>query len=265
MKRREFLSCTAAASIAACAGDVAASTTLGKQATSDRHDLVLKNGRILDGAGNPWFTADIALKDGRISKIGRVGAEEAERTIDVDGLFVSPGFIDIHNHSDTSMFSDPWIESLLRQGITTNLNGNCGGSPAPRQETQGTRGGRAGSAGGNDWSTLEEYFSRIEAHGIAQNMITLVGHGTVRNYVMEGNHGTPTQKQLDEMKELVREAMIHGAAGFSTGLAYSPGCYAHTDEVVELTRVAAEYGGIYGRPAFPSQRQFTLLWGPGIG
>ena len=92
---------------------------------------------------------------------------------------------------------------------------------------------------------MDGYFNRLEKHGIAQNMVTLVGHGTVRRYVMDGNHGAPTQKQLDEMKELVREAMKQGAAGFSTGLAYSPGCYAHTDEVVELTKVAAEYGGMY--------------------
>lgn len=236
MKRREFLYRAAAVSAAALAGGTAARTTAGERATSDTHDLVLKNGRILDGSGNPWFKADIALKNGRISKIGRVDGEKADRIIDVKGLVVSPGFIDMHNHSDTSMFSDPRIESLIRQGVTSNVNGNCGESPAPRKE-------RAGS--GNDWTTMDEYFNRLEKHGIAQNMVTLVGHGTVRRYVMDGNHGAPTQKQLDEMKELVREAMKQGAAGFSTGLAYSPGCYAHTDEVVELTKAAAEYGGIY--------------------
>ncbi len=236
MKRREFLYCVVAVPAVAYAGVAAVKTTAGEQTTSDMFDLVLKNGRILDGAGNPWFKADIALKNGRISKIGRVDAARADRVIDVKGLFISPGFIDMHNHTDTSMFSDPWVESLLRQGITTNVNGNCGGSPAPRK----TRAGRE-----DDWITMDEYLNRLEQHRFAQNMVTLVGHGTVRNYVMRGNHGAPTQKQLDEMKQLVREAMKQGAAGFSTGLAYSPGCYAHTDEVVELTKVAAEYGGIY--------------------
>lgn len=236
MKRREFLYGAVAVSAVVLTGEAAAKTTAGKLATSNTYDLVLKNGRILDGAGNPWFKADIALKNGRISKIGRVDEAGADRIIDVKGLFVSPGFIDIHNHTDTSMFSDPWIESLLRQGITTNVNGNCGGSPAPRK----ARAGRE-----ENWTTMDEYLNQIEQHRFAQNMITLVGHGTVRNYVMRGNHGAPNQKQLDEMKQLVREAMKHGAAGFSTGLAYSPGCYAHTDEVVELTKVAAEYGGIY--------------------
>ena len=245
MKRREFLSYAVAVSAAAAAGVARARTEAAEQATSSRHDLVLKNGRVLDGAGNPWFKADIALKNGKISKIGRVNEAGADRIIDVKGLFVSPGFIDIHNHSDTSMFVDPWIESKVRQGITTEVNGNCGGSPAPLNERTSARAARRLPEGDPVWSTFEEYFNRLEQHGIAQNMATLVGHGTVRDYVMPGTHGAPTQEQLDEMKGLMREAMQHGAAGLSTGLAYSPGTYAHTNEVVELAKVAAEYGGIY--------------------
>ena len=245
MKRREFLSYAAAAPAAAYAGVACTGTKTGEQTTSATYDLVLKNGRILDGSGSPWFNADIAVKNGRISKVGRVDEEKADRIIDVEGLFVSPGFIDIHNHSDTSMFVDPWIESKIRQGITTDVNGNCGGSPAPLNEKLKARARRGMSEEDMDWSTMDGYFNRLEQRGIAQNMVTLVGHGTVRNYVMDGDQGAPTQKQLDEMKELVREAMQHGAAGLSTGLAYSPGVYAHTDEVVELAKVAAEYGGIY--------------------
>ncbi len=241
MKRREFLSMTAALSAAAYAAEAVAQTTAGEQATSAVHDLVLKNGRILDGAGNPWFKADIGLKDGRINKIGRVDEAEADRIIDVEGLFVSPGFIDIHSHSDTSMFIDPWLESKIRQGITTEVNGNCGGSPVPRR----ARARRGVPEEDTNWPTMAEYFDRLEQRGIALNMATLIGHGTVRRYVMEGNHGAPTQKQLDEMKQLVRTAMQDGAVGLSTGLAYSPGKYAHTDEVVELAKVVAEHGGIY--------------------
>ncbi len=241
MKRREFLSMTAALSAAAYAAEAVAQTTAGEQATSAVHDLVLKNGRILDGAGNPWFKADIGLKDGRINKIGRVDEAEADRIIDVEGLFVSPGFIDIHSHSDTSMFIDPWLESKIRQGITTEVNGNCGGSPVPRR----ARARRGVPEEDTNWPTMAEYFDRLEQRGIALNMATLIGHGTVRRYVMEGNHGAPTQKQLDEMKQLVRTAMQDGAVGLSTGLAYSPGTYAHTDEVVELAKVVAEHGGIY--------------------
>ena len=239
MKRREFLSRAAAVSAAAAYGCQA-----GEQATSDPHDLVLRNGRVLDGTGSPWFKADIALKGGRISKVGRVDRARAQRVIDVDGLFVSPGFIDIHSHSDTSMFADPWLESKIRQGITSEVNGNCGRSPAPLNEQLKARTGRRISEA-IDWSTMEGYFERLEQRGITLNMATLVGHGTVRNHVMNDDHGTPTQEQLDEMKELVREAMQQGAAGLSTGLAYSPGTYAHTDEVVELAKAAAEYGGLY--------------------
>ena len=245
MKRREFLSYATAAPAAAYAGVACTGTKTGEQTTSATYDLVLKNGRILDGSGSPWFNADIAVKNGRISKVGRVDEEKADRIIDVEGLFVSPGFIDMHNHSDTSMFVDSWIESKIRQGITTDVNGNCGGSPAPLNEKLKARARRGMSEEDMDWSTMDGYFNRLEQRGIAQNMVTLVGHGTVRNYVMDGDQGAPTQKQLDEMKELVREAMQHGAAGLSTGLAYSPGVYAHTDEVVELAKVAAEYGGIY--------------------
>ena len=245
MKRREFLSYAAAVSAAASAGVAGARTTAAKQATSGTYDLVLKNGRVIDGAGTPWFRADIGVKDGRISKIGRVDEGTAVRVIDVDGLVVSPGFIDVHNHSDMSMFVDPWIESKIRQGVTTDVNGNCGGSPAPLSERAKTRAARRMSEEDIDWSTMAGYFDRLERQGIAQNMATLVGHGTVRDYVMYGNHSAPTQEQLDAMKDLVREAIQAGAVGLSTGLAYSPGTYAHTDEVVELAKVVGEYGGIY--------------------
>jgi len=205
-------------------------------------DLILKNGRILDGAGNPWFKADIAVKNGKIAKIGRI-TSDAVRVINVHDLTISPGFIDIHNHSDTSMLIDPKMESKVRQGITTEVNGHCGNSPAPlNKNIKRIRGLPKEEI---DWTTMDGYFKRLERQGISQNAITLVGHGTVRRYVMGDNNSKPTPSELEEMKKLIKEAMEDGAAGFSTGLAYSPGCYAHTDEVVELTKVAAEYSGMY--------------------
>ncbi len=205
-------------------------------------DLILKNGRILDGAGNPWFKADIAVKNGKIAKIGRI-TSDAVRVINVHDLTISPGFIDIHNHSDTSMLIDPKMESKVRQGITTEVNGHCGNSPAPlNKNIKRIRGLPKEEI---DWTTMDGYFKRLERQGISQNVITLVGHGTVRRYVMGDNNSKPTPSELEEMKKLIKEAMEDGAAGFSTGLAYSPGCYAHTDEVVELTKVAAEYSGMY--------------------
>ena len=241
MNRREFLARAAAISAAAYAGEAAANTTSRERQALNLHDLVLKNGRVLDGAGNPWFKADIGVKNGQISRIGGGDEQKTDRVIDVEGLFVSPGFIDIHSHSDTSLFADPWMESKIRQGITTELNGNCGTSPVPRR----ARAGRGRSGQGTTWSTWKEYFDRLEQRGIGLNTATLIGHGTVRTHVMGRDQGAPTQQQLDEMKALVRDAMQNGAAGLSTGLAYSPGVYAHTDEVVELAEVAAEYGGVY--------------------
>ena len=243
MKRRKFLSYALAVPTAATASKVLGEA--GQQATSDSHDLILRNGRVLDGVGTPWVTTDVAVKNGKISKIGKLTTDKARREIDVTGLFVSPGFIDMHSHTDTSMFVDHWVESKIRQGITTDVNGQCGGSPAPLNEKMKERAGRGMPAEEIDWTTMEEYFDRVQEYGIAHNMVVFVGHGTVRNYVMGENHGAPTESQLDEMKALVRRAMQQGAAGLSTGLDYSPGCYAHTDEIVELAKVAAEYRGIY--------------------
>jgi N-acyl-D-amino-acid deacylase len=175
-----------------------------------------------------------------------VESGNAERRIDVCGLMVSPGFIDIHTHSDTGMLVDPKMESRLRQGITTDENGQCGSSPAPvNKKTLEIKGLRVIPKEDVDWTTMKGYFKRLERQEISQNVITLVGHGTIRIYVMGDDHGAPTPSKIYDMKELVREAMEDGAVGLSTGLAYSPGCYAHTDKSVELAKVAAEYEGIY--------------------
>lgn len=208
-------------------------------------DIFLKNGRVLDGAGNPWFKADIAIKDGRISKIGRLGSGRASRTIDVGGRIICPGFIDMHNHSDTSMLVDPKMESKVMQGVTTEVNGNCGGSPAPVNEKTRARVARRIPEEEVDWTTMDGYFKRLERQGISQNAVTLVGHGTIRYYVISDAPRMSTTSELEEMKELVREAMEDGAVGLSTGLTYAPGCHADTEEVVELAKVAAEYDGIY--------------------
>ncbi len=209
-------------------------------------DLIIKNGRVMDGTGNPWFHADVAIKDGKISKIGRLVTEKAATIINASNLVVSPGFIDIHNHSDTSLLVNPNMESKTMQGITTEMNGHCGGSPAPvNKKTLEIKGLRVIPKEDVDWTTLGGYFQRLEKQGISQNVITQVGHGTVRLHVMGDDRRTATESEIEDMKELVRAAMEYGAVGLSTGLAYSPGCYAHTDEIVELAKVVAEYDGIY--------------------
>ena len=207
-------------------------------------DVLFKNGKVLDGTGNPWVKADVAVKDGKIHKILRHGTVKASRIIDVDGLVVAPGFIDIHNHSDISMIVDPKMDSKVRQGVTTEVNGQCGGSPAPVNENTLKRVRRI-KPEEVDWTTMDGYFNRLERQGISQNAITMVGHGTVRSYVIGDEQRVCTPSELEAMKQLVRDAMEQGAVGLSTGLAYAPGCWAHTDEVVELAKVVAEYGGFY--------------------
>jgi len=209
-------------------------------------DIILRNGRVLDGAGSPWFVADIGVKDGLIKKIGELGSEKAIRTVDVGGLIISPGFIDIHSHSDISLLMDPRMESKVKQGITTDVNGNCGGSPAPvNEKTQKFKKRSRIPKEEVDWTTMDGYFKRLEKQGASLNVITLVGHGTVRCYVMGDEARPPIRPEMEEMKMLVRAAMEDGAAGLSTGLEYFPGVYAHTDEIVELAKVVAKYGGMY--------------------
>ena len=211
-------------------------------------DIILKNCRVLDGAGNPWFKTDIAIKDGRIARIGRLEAKKTSKIVDVGNKIACPGFIDAHSHADRGLLVDPAMASATMQGVTTLVTGQCGSSPAPVNENvmklyySGPRRTNVNI----DWTTMDEYFHRLDGEGISPNVVTQVGHGTVRYYVMgEDFKRESTPAELEEMKDLVRKAMEDGALGLSTGLTYAPGYYAHTNEVIELAKVVAEYGGIY--------------------
>jgi N-acyl-D-amino-acid deacylase len=187
-------------------------------------DLIISGGRVVDGTGNPWFKADIAIKDGRVAEIGRVSPSRAGRVIDAKDLIVSPGFIDVHTHIEGPIFDLPAAENFLRMGVTSVVTGNCGGSALP----------------------LGEWFTRLEQKGVSINVAALVGHNTVRHAGMNGDFDRPpTAEELQKMRELVDQAMRDGAVGLSTGLEYVPGTYAKTDEIVELAKVAAKYGGAY--------------------
>lgn len=204
---------------------------------------------MIDGAGNPWFKADVAISQGRIAEVGKIGIKGADTTIDARGLVVCPGFIDIHSHSDLSLLINPLAESKVRQGVTTEVVGNCGSSAAPtKMETvdmlKEDWGLEAKEVGWN-WSTFAEYLGEVTRRGVALNVISLVGHGTVRIAVLGVENRSPTVEELEEMKMLVAEAMEAGAFGMSTGLVYLPGCYARTSELVELCKVVADYGGLY--------------------
>ncbi len=191
--------------------------------SQERYDHVIKNGKIVDGTGNPWYYADIAIKGDRIVKIGMIGDVEAENVIDAEGKIVCPGFIDMHSHAERQMLRDPSVHNMITQGNTTIVGGNCGGSQLD----------------------IERFFASVEKKGSALNMGTLIGHNTIRRKVM-GNAGRePTAEELEKMKEYVEKGMRDGALGFSTGLKYRPGVYSKTDEVIELAKVAAKYGGFY--------------------
>lgn len=210
-------------------------------------DLLITNGRVVDGTGNPWFAADIGVKDGNIVAIGDLDHSRASRIIDAKELVVCPGFIDIHSHSDTTLLANGNAESKIRQGITTEANGNCGYSAAPLEE--GASGSAIGAITGYDeeldWTTCATYFDRLEARGISVNAATFVGHANVRLMVMGEDERAPTAEELERMKALVDLGMRDGAIGLSTGLEFVPSGYAETEELVALCEVVARYGGVY--------------------
>lgn len=210
-------------------------------------DLVVRNGHLVDGTGSPWFNADLGTKDGKIAKIGYLGSAGADTIIDATGLVVSPGFIDIHSHSDFELLANPTAESKVRDGVTLEVNGNCGISAAPLKRGNLMQAQRTMQALGLelDWSTFGEYLERLERQGIAMNIASHVGHSTVRLAVMDYDDRLPTNDELEEMKNHVARAMKEGAFGLSSGLEFLPGRSSNAEELVELCRVVAKYGGIY--------------------
>jgi len=212
-------------------------------------DTVIKNGLLIDGAGNPWFKADVGISGGKITKIGKLIIAKAEKVLDADGSVVCPGFIDIHTHSDLSLLINPRAESKIRQGVTTEIVGNCGVSVAPVKKTTlhllKEQWEPEAKEVKWDWSTLGDYLSRLEKRGMALNVASLVGHSTVRIAVIGVDDRAPTKEEMKEMKALVTEAMKDGAFGMSSGLVYLPGCYAETSELIEFCKVVATYEGIY--------------------
>ena len=212
-------------------------------------ETLIRNGLVIDGAGNPWFKADIGISEGKIRQIGNTGSVKAEKVIDAHGFVVCPGFIDIHAHSDLSLLINPRAESKIRQGVTTEVIGNCGTTPAPlRKETMNLLKDEWGSEAKEvkwNWSTFGEYLRQREKKGTAINVASLVGHGTVRTAVLGVENREPTSQEMRSMKTLVGESMEEGAFGLSSGLVYLPGCFAKTGELVELCKVVAEYRGFY--------------------
>jgi len=214
-------------------------------------DLVLKNGRILDGCGNPWFRGDLAIHDGRISAIGLPGSLHGKQTLDVADRYVAPGFIDIHTHSDLTLLVNRRAESAVRQGVTTHVVGNCGMSPAPVNPEHladiRTYWGEISNQPEVTWAwrTFNNYLDALSSGGTAINVASLAGHAALRLAVMGYADRTPTTSELARMCSLLEEAMQAGAFGLSTGLVYPPGCFAGTDEIIRLCKTAAAHGGFY--------------------
>ena len=215
-------------------------------AQEPQYDLLIVGGHILDGSGSPWFAGSVAVKGGKIADLGRLPNASARRVIDATGLMVAPGFIDLHSHSDYTLLVDGTAQSKIRQGVTTEILGESS-SAGPVLGPAAAELDRALQPLGirRDWTTLGGYFARLERQGVSVNIASYVGSGQVRECVFGSENRAPTAEELEEMKALVAQAMREGAMGLSSGLIYPPNMFAKTDELIELAKVAAPYGGIY--------------------
>lgn len=214
------------------------------------YDLLITGGRILDGAGSPWYWADVAIQSDRIVEIGRLAGVAAKRTIKADGRVLCPGFIDIHTHSDLQPLVNPLQECKIHQGVTTEVVGQDGLGLAPvtphtavilREQLAGLNGCPDLEW---DWNTITSYLDRFETR-VAVNIAMLVPHGTLRLAVMGMENRAPTPDEMGQMKRLVDQGMREGAVGLSTGLTYAPAMYATDDEMVELCKALSPYNGFY--------------------
>jgi N-acyl-D-amino-acid deacylase len=191
--------------------------------TAPQYDILITNGKIIDGAGNSWYYGNVAVKHGKILAIGRNVTGTAKKTIDVAGLIVAPGFIDVHTHLEDDEAKDPEAKSFIYDGVTTCITGNCGSSNVD----------------------LGKYFRWIDSLKLSINIASLIGHNDVRKAIMGRANRDATPEEQMRMNDLVEKAMKDGAVGLSTGLQYIPGVYSKTQEVVELAKAAAKYNGVY--------------------
>src|SRR6266545_3700999 len=211
-----------------------------------QYDLLIKNGLVVDGSGRPGYVADIAINGDRIVRLGKLKNATAAREINAAGMVVAPGFIDMLGQSETYLLIDPRAMSKVMMGVTTEITGE-GESIAPindrliKEQEDFNRRYKLTI----DWRTLSEYFNRLEKQGSGVNLATFVGATQVREYIVGFDNRPPTSAELEQMRQLVAAAMKDGALGLSTSLQYVPARFAKTNEIVELAKVAREYGGIY--------------------
>jgi N-acyl-D-amino-acid deacylase len=186
-------------------------------------DVIIKNGKIIDGAGNPWFYGDVGIVKNKIVSIGDLSKDQANKVIDASGLIVAPGFIDVHTHIEGDEKTTPTADNFIYDGVTTVITGNCGSSN----------------------TDIRKYFKFLDSARLSVNVGTLIGHNDVRREVLGEANVTPDAAQLKRMEEIVGKAMRDGAMGLSTGLEYTPGIYSKPEEIVALAKVAAKYNGVY--------------------
>ena len=217
-------------------------------------DVLIKNGKIIDGTGNPWFYGDILLKDGRISQIGRLIKAEKAEVVDASNLVVAPGFVNPHDHTDGIVFFQSEMQPWITQGITTSMCGNCSFSPFPDKDTwiEHTRTNpevelvtysEKVREFPYSWSSLTEYAHEVNGNTVGINIVPLIGHGTIRWKVGIRKDETPTEKQRQKIMDLTREGMEQGAYGLSLGLSYPPCRFADREEIDDLASIVAEYDG----------------------
>jgi len=245
ISRRDFLKTTARTGLAV--GVVGNRMWAHDYSAQDEFDLILKNGTVIDGIQDKGYEADIGVVGERIKSVGNLGKSRAKDILDASGKVISPGFIDIHAHSDLTPFLNPKAESKIRQGVTTELNGNCGFSAFPPDLALQDEDGRAADRLGIniDWTDLSGYQTRLKENKLALNHATLIGHGTLRSYVMGHEKREPTSEEMEQMKQLAAKAMEQGAFGLSTGLEYFPGSFSAPEEIIAVCKAIANHGGIY--------------------
>jgi len=199
------------------------SLLISKFCSAQQADILIKNGKILDGTGNSWFYGDVAVKDGKIIAIGHLQNYTAAKSIDATNLIVAPGFIDVHTHCEGDEYKNPLAQNFLLDGVTSVVTGNCGSS----------------------YTHLAKYFKALDSIKMSINIASLIGHNDVRKAVMGSANRDPNEAEIKKMEAIVEQAMKDGAVGFSTGLIYIPGTYSKTEEVVRLAKAASQYHGIY--------------------
>ncbi|MCU0339749.1 MAG: D-aminoacylase [Spirosomaceae bacterium] len=190
---------------------------------AQEYDLLIRNGKVVDGTGNAWYRADVGIKNGKIAKIGSLPTATAVRILNANGMVVCPGFIDVHTHIEDEEFKLPTADNFIYDGVTSVITGNCGLSNV----------------------NLGLYFKQLDSVKTSVNIGSLIGHNDVRRAVMGSINRLPTPPEQQRMEMLVKQAMQDGAVGLSTGLIYVPGTYSKTDEIVGLAKVASQYGGVY--------------------